>query len=198
MERYRGLLVGILVLAIAGGGAVLWLQRPQPAPIRIVTPMPSPTLEPRRSPTPAPLRVYVSGAVHRPDVYLLPPQSIVKDALSAAGGATEEADLDRVNLALELCDQQQVHVPRRGEAAPAAIAPGEASPDGSPAGGPIDINTATAEQLDALPGVGPAIAGRIVSYREAYGAFATIEEIMNVKGIGPATFEEIKGMITVR
>ena len=198
MERYRGLLVGILVLAIAGGGAMLWLNRPRPAPIEVTTPVPSPTLEPRSSATPAPLRVYVSGAVSHPDVYLLPPQSIVKDALSAAGGATEEADLDRVNLASELCDQQQIHVPRRGEAAPAVVSPGGTAPDRPPAVGPIDINAATVEQLDALPGVGPAIAGRIVSYREAYGAFATIEEIMNVKGIGPATFEEIKGLIVVK
>jgi competence protein ComEA len=193
MERYRGLLVGILVLAIAGGGATLWLRRPQPAPIEIVTAVPSDTPVPRSSPTAAPLRVYVSGAVHHPDVYLLPPQSIVKDALSAAGGATGEADLDRVNLAMELCDQQQVHVPRQGEAAPAVATPG-----GSLPAGPININTATVEQLDALPGVGPAIAGRIVSYREAYGAFSTIEEIVNVKGIGPATFEEIRDLIVVK
>jgi len=144
------------------------------------------------------LRVYVSGAVYRADVYLLPSGSIVRDALAAAGGATEEADLDRVNLAIELRDQQQVHVPRRGEAAPAGVSPGGADPGGAPAGGPININTATVEQLDTLPGVGPAIAGRIIDYREAYGPFATIEEITNVKGIGPATFEEIKDLIVVK
>jgi competence protein ComEA len=198
MERYRSLLVGILVLVIVGGGAVLWLRRPQPAPIEIVTPVPSATPVPRSSPTPTPLRVYVSGAVRHPDVYLLPPQSIVKDALAAAGGATDEADLERINLAMELYDQQQVHVPRCGEAASAAVSPGGAAPSASSAAGPININTATVEQLDVLPGVGPAIAGRIVSYREAYGAFAAIEEIMNVQGIGPATFEEIKGMIAVQ
>ncbi|MFN2154767.1 MAG: helix-hairpin-helix domain-containing protein [Anaerolineae bacterium] len=198
MERYRGLLVGVLTLAIVGGGTVLWIKRPQPAPIEIVTPVPSATPVPRSSPTPTPLRVYVSGAVYHPDVYLLPPQSIVKDALAAAGGATDEADLERINLAMELYDQQQVHVPRRGEAAPAATSPGGAAPSSPFAAGPININRATIEELDALPGVGPAIAGRIVSYREAYGAFATIEEIMNVQGIGPATFEEIKGMIAVQ
>jgi competence protein ComEA len=198
MERYRGLLVGILALAIVGGGAVLWLKRPQPAPIEIMTPVPSATPVPRSSPTPTPLRVYVSGAVYHPDVYLLPPQSIVKDALAAAGGATDEADLERINLAMELSDQQQVHIPRRGEAAPAATSPGGAASSAPSAAGPININTATVEELDALPGVGPAIAGRIVDYREAYGAFSMIEEIMNVKGIGPATFEEIKEMIAVQ
>ena len=172
---------------------MFWFNRPRPAPIEVITPVLSPALEPPSSPTPAPLRVYISGAVSHPDVYLLPPQSIVKDALAAAGGPTEEADLDRLNLAMELRDQQQVHVPRRGEAVPAAVPPGGAS-----AGGPININTATVEELDALPGVGPAIAGRIVDYREAYGPFATIEAIMNVKGIGSATFEEIKGLITVK
>jgi len=177
---------------------MLWLNRPRPAPIEVITPTPSPTPEPRSSPTLAALRVYISGAVKEPDVYLLPSGSIVKDALAAAGGPTDEADLDRVNLAMELCDQQQVHVPRRGETAPVAAPPGDAGPGGTSAGGPININTATVEQLDALPGVGPAIAGRIVDYREAYGAFSTIEEIMNVKGIGPATFEEIKERITVR
>ena len=195
MERYRGLVVGILVLAIAGGGVALWLNRPHPAPIEVITPLPSPTPEPYSSPTPAPLRVYISGAVTRPDVYLLPPGSIVKDALEAAGGPTKEADLDRLNLAIELHDQQQVHVPRQGEA---ALAPGAADLVEASASGPININTATAEELDALPGVGPAIAGRIVDYREAYGPFATIEEIMEVKGIGPATFEEIRDLITVR
>lgn len=198
MERYRGLVVGILVLAIAGGGAMLWLNRPRPAPIEITTPVPSPTPEPRSSPTPAPLRVYISGAVTRPDVYLLPPGSIVKDALGAAGGPTGEADLDRLNLAMELRDQQQVHVPRRGEAAQAVAPPGGADPEGALSGGPININAATIEELDALPGVGPAIAGRIVEYREAYGPFAAIEEITNVRGIGPATFEEIKDLIVVQ
>jgi competence protein ComEA len=198
MERYRGLVVGILVLAIAGGGAMLWLNRPRPAPIEVITPVPSPTQEPRSSPTPAPLRVYISGAVRRPDVYLLPSGSIVKEALAAAGGPTDEADLDRLNLAMELRDQQQVYVPRRGEAVPAVVPPGGADPGGASAGGPININTATIEELDALPGVGPAIAGRIVDYREAYGPFTTIEEITNVRGIGPATFEEIKERIAVK
>lgn len=174
---------------------MLWLNRPRPAPIEVITPVPTATPEPRSSPTPAPLRVYVSGAVRQPDVYLLPSGSIVKEALAAAGGPTEEADLDRLNLAIELHDQQQVHVPRRGEP---AVVPGGADSGGPSASGPININTATVEELDALPGVGPAIAGRIVEYREAYGAFTAIEEIMEVKGIGPATFEEIKDLITAQ
>lgn len=198
LQRYRVLVVSLLAVAIAAGAVYFLARRPQPAPITISTPIPSPTPVPTDPPTPAPLRVYVTGAVRRPDVYLLPPMSIVKDAVAAAGGPTADADLERINLALQLVDQQQIYVPRQGEDVPPVVAP--ANPGNAPAAesGPIDINTATLEELDTLPGVGPAIAQRIIDYRNENGPFGAIEEIMNVKGIGPATFEKFKDQIAVR
>jgi competence protein ComEA len=137
--------------------------------------------------------VYVSGAVHQPDVYELSPGSIVKDAIAAAGGPIDSADLDSINLAVELRDQQQVHVPRQGEAVPMAPTLG----NGEAVGGPVNINTAAAAELETLSGIGPKTADAIVEYREANGPFASIEDIMKVPGIGEGTFEKIKDEITV-
>ena len=113
LERYKWLLLlGVVVLVLV---AVILIQvlRPSPQPMRLSTSIPLATQE--STPTPYTLRVYVSGAVHRPDVYTLSQDSIVKDAIEAAGGPTEEADLERINLALPVTDGQQVHVPRQGE-----------------------------------------------------------------------------------
>jgi competence protein ComEA len=175
------------------GLVVLWTLRPSPEPLTISTP----TLQPTS--TPAPLRVYVTGAVEHPDVYLLAPQSIVKDAIRAAGGPTEEADMERINLAVELSDQQHVYVPRKGEDEAAAVSPGDEVPSSSGVtGSKVNINRASISELDTLPGVGPAIAQRIVDYRTEHGDFSTIEDLMNVKGIGPATFAKLEDQITVR
>lgn len=205
LEQYRGYILIILVCLILIGGAFILVRRPTPEPIVIATaviptstPLPTPTL----TPTPAPVRIYVSGAVRTPDVYLLPPDSIVKDAIHAAGGPAGDADLDRINLALALYDQQQVYVPHIGEATPAAPLPSDAAPpapaasdDTTGTGGKVNLNTATVEQLDALPGIGPAIAQRIVDYRQANGPFTAPEDIMNVKGIGQATYDKLKDLI---
>ncbi|NTU64791.1 MAG: hypothetical protein HGB05_15685, partial [Chloroflexi bacterium] len=145
------------------------------------------------TPTPATINVYVSGAVNKPDVYILPLNAIVKDAIAAAGGATEDADLDRINLATRLADQMQVYVPRQGEAAPPP--PGGSAPGA--AAQKININTASVEELDKLPGIGPSIANAIIDYRTTNGPFKQIEDINAVKGIGDALFEKIKDQITV-
>ena len=205
LVRYRGYILIVLVCLIVIGGAFILVRRPTPAPIDIATPpIPTPTPLPTApfTPTLSPLRVYVSGAVRTPDVYMLPPSSIVKDAIRAAGGAADDADLDRINLALTVYDQQQVYVPCMGETTPAAPLPGEAlsptsttSGDVARPGGKVNLNTADLEQLDALPGIGPALAQRIVDYREANGPFTAPEDIMNVRGIGPATYEQLKDLI---
>ncbi|MDY7041567.1 MAG: helix-hairpin-helix domain-containing protein, partial [Chloroflexota bacterium] len=151
-------------------------------------------------PTPVPLRVYVTGAVANPDVYFLEAGCIVRDALVAAGGANADADLNRINLAQQVCDQQQVYVPRIGEENPplplAASSPPTA-PGSVSATGKVNVNTATSEELDTLPGIGPAIAQRIIEYRQANGPFQSIEEIKNVSGIGDKLFEKLKDLITV-
>ncbi len=194
LQRYRTYVVLVIGLIAAMGFILFWVNRPQPVPIVISTPIPAPTSTPEPTPTPSPLRVYITGAVKNPDVYILPPNSIVKDAVAAAGGVTSEADLDRINLALQVYDQQQIHVPKKGEAAPPVVAP-PPQPDANPPAGKVNINDATVDELDALPGIGPAIAKRIVDYRTANGLFGIIEDLMNVKGIGPATFEKLEDKI---
>jgi competence protein ComEA len=183
--------LGIAVLVLV---AVILIQvlRSSPQPMILSTSTPQPTQ--MASPTPYTLRVYVSGAVHRPDVYTLPEASIVKDAIEAAGGPTEEADLERINLALPVTDGQQVHVPRQGEDNP-PVQP----PSGQPAtGGKVNINTADSATLESLPGIGPSLAQRIIDHRQAQGHFERVEEIMEVSGIGDAIFEGIQDLITTR
>jgi competence protein ComEA len=163
------------------------------------------TLEPTAVPspeatsTPTPLRVYVSGAVRNPEVYVLPPGSIVKDAVLAAGGATGDADLDRINLAIELADQQHVYVPHQDEESlpvDIALPSGASSPQSADI--KVNINVASAEELTMLPGIGPAIAQRIVAYRVEQGSSGTIEDLMHVKGVGQQTFDGLADQIVVR
>lgn len=189
IQRYRAILFVLLIVALLAGLVLMQLVRlPAPPPLLGgFTPAPSPG----PSPTPRPLRVYVSGAVHQPDVYVLPPDSIVKDALQAAGGATLEADLDRINLAEPLADGSQVYVPHKGEAQ--LPIPLRSQPV---AGAKVNINTAASEELDVLPGIGPATAQRIVDYRQSHGRFGKIEDLMDVPGIGPATFDKLRELIT--
>jgi competence protein ComEA len=137
--------------------------------------------------------VHVAGRVRRPGLVRLPAGSRVQDAVRAAGGTTPGADLDAVNLARKLVDGEQVRIPARGQAAPAAPLAG--APDGQPAG-PLDLNTATAEQLDTLPGVGEVTAGRIVAYRTAH-PFTSVDELLEVPGIGQRRFEQLKDLVTV-
>ncbi|ATG51845.1 competence protein ComEA [Brachybacterium vulturis] len=144
--------------------------------------------------------VHVSGAVAAPGVVQLPGDARVDDALRAAGGATDEADLSVVNLARPLADGEQIHVPEPGEpprdrAAAEPGSTGGAQESGS--GAPIDLNTAGVAELEELPGVGPAIAQRIVEHREKNGSFTSVESLLEVSGIGPATLEEIRGRATV-
>jgi hypothetical protein len=127
----RSLLVFCSVLSLIVGALIgYFTPHPRGRPITVTTPEPTPT--PTPTPTPAPLRVYVSGAVQAPDVYLLPPGSLVRDAIRAAGGPAPEADLDRINLARELSDQQQVYVPRKGEENPVPPSPKASPPARSP------------------------------------------------------------------
>ncbi len=189
-KRLPGLLIFGLVLVAVAAVVVIWGRRPRLRAEPLVVASPTPAAA--ATPTPRPLRVYVSGAVAQPDVYTLPPESIVKDAIQAAGGATADADLESINLALPLSDAMQVHVPRQGEASPPP------PPSGSRSSGldRINLNTASAAELETLPGIGPTLAQRILDYRQAHGPFETIEQVMDVPGIGPATFEQIKDLIS--
>ena len=174
----------------------------------------------------ATVRVHVAGAVNNPGVYTLPAQGRAVDAIAAASGAAADADLDRVNLAGALSDGVQIYVPHRGEtAAPAQIQPnggtanagqGNAANGASqggtqpqpartltPAGStqkgstPVNINTATAEELQSLPRIGPAMAQRIIAWREAHGGFRSVDELDAVPGIGPSMLENLRPLVTV-
>jgi competence protein ComEA len=144
-------------------------------------------------PPPRELVVHVAGAVVQPGLYRLPDGSRVDDAIDEAGGARPKAALDLVNLAAPVVDGQQVLVPLRGSV--------EASPAQTPAagaagaGGKVHLNSATLEQLDQLPGIGPVTARQILSYREANGAFGSVDELDAVPGIGPARLEQLRPLV---
>jgi competence protein ComEA len=133
------------------------------------------------------LVVDVAGAVRRPGIYRLATGTRVDDAVAAAGGATAHADVTAVNLAAPLADGEQVVVPARGTAG--AVGGGSGSTV-------VDLNSATAEQLDALPGIGPSTAAKIVAYRQEHGAFHSLAELDAVSGIGPSKLAELKGLVT--
>ena len=137
--------------------------------------------------------VHVAGRVRHPGLVRLPAGSRVQDAITAAGGVTSGADLDAINLARKLTDGEQVRVPGPGDPAPPPpdAAAGPATPSA-----PLDLNTATVEQLDTLPGVGEVTAGRIVAYRSAH-PFTTVDELLEVPGIGQRRFDQLKDLVTV-
>ena len=136
------------------------------------------------------LVVHVAGAVRQPGVYRLRPGARVSDAVERAGGARRRADLGAVNLAAELQDGRQVLVPLRARGGVAAA--GTAAP-----GLPLDLNTATVEQLDELDGIGPATAQQIVAYREAHGGFGSVEELDQVPGIGETRLAALRDKVRV-
>jgi competence protein ComEA len=146
--------------------------------------------------------VYICGAVHNPNVYTLNEGSRIIDVLNMAGGALEDADLDQLNLAEKIHDSQKIYVPKKGEQidkSPLKVENREGKAFTEEiTDGLININTASAEQLMTLPGIGAAIAQNIIEYRESNGPFSSIEEIQNVSRIGQKTFLKIKDKITVR
>lgn len=176
----------ILAAAIVGGGALLLVTRPQPVQITINPPVPTATPLPTASP--GPITVYITGAVRQPQTTLsLPAGSRVQDAIDTAGGLLEDADLDRVNLAQVLRDGDQVHVPSHTGGDTVLATPNTS--------GMVFINRATSEELQTLPGVGPALAERIIAYREANGPFSSLDDLDNVSGIGPALLSGLEGLV---
>ena len=153
----------------------------------------------------APVVVFVTGAVTAPGVYSLASNARVEDAVSAAGGMATDADIDAVNLAAFVSDGTRIYVPRIGVPVPAVVTPSGGAPVGDEGGepghsvpsAPIDLNTATAEMFDQLPGIGPATAAAIVAHRESSGPFATVDDLLEVRGIGPAKLDAIRTLVTV-
>lgn len=148
------------------------------------------------------LLVHVAGAVRRPGLVELPAGSRVADAVEAAGGPTARAQPASVNLARPLVDGEQVVVLRRGDLGAGSVAYGQGPGPGAPAApgaavGPVDLNTATLEQLDGLPGIGPVLAQRILDWRTANGRFSSVDELGEVSGIGEVTLGELRQSVTV-
>jgi competence protein ComEA len=138
--------------------------------------------------------VQAAGAVMQPGLYRLAPGSRVDDLVHAAGGLAPDSDPDRVNLAALLTDGEKVYIPRVGEALPADT---QVAGTSSSAAQPIDLNTASIAQLDTLPGIGPATAQAIIDYRSQHGRFKVVDELLNVRGIGPAKLDELRSLVRV-
>ena len=170
----------LLALILAGK---LLLQPARPAvlpPVRVAKSSTAPASAAR-------LFVNVVGAVRRPGLYRLKGGSRVADAVTRAGGPTPKARIELLNLAARIADGEQIVVPRRGLAAGAVGAP--------VAAGPVHLNSATLEQLDSLPGVGPVTAQKILDYRQQHGAFGSVDELDAISGIGPARLEQLRGLV---
>jgi competence protein ComEA len=149
----------------------------------------------RPVPTDKPIVVHITGAVPRPGVYALPQGARVQDGISAAGGFLAEADKTNINLAQALEDGEKLDIPYIEGGSPVLATPFPQVV--ATTTDLIDINTATTAELDTLPGIGPTTAQKIIDYRTANGPFVSTEDIINVSGIGPASYERIKDLITV-
>ena len=213
VQRYRSHIYLTLALATVFGLYTIAERQPQPDPIQLVTPtaqvcVAEPTPEPTRM-----IRVHVVGAVGEPGVYELGQDARIVDAVLAAGGMTDEADPEGVNLADRIGDGQQLRVPfmdARPSPSPTPMPPAESAAGGASTGndsignesivdatGRINLNTASAAELERLPGIGPVLAQRIVAHREAQGPFASVEDIMRVSGIGEAIHASLRDLVVV-
>ena len=175
-------------LAVLLLGALAFSKAKQPAPV-IAAPAVSSTPAPA-TPQGSVLFVHVAGAVAKPGLYRFPDGMRVADAIEAAGGPAAKADLDAINLADLLTDGLKIEVPVRGKAGALTPAPSE-----SP--GPVNLNTADQIALEAVPGVGPVTATAILQHRTEIGSFESVEQLLDVTGIGPATLEALRPYVTV-
>ena len=186
-------IAAVAVVAAALAAIGVWRARPQPIEVtapRVVPPAASPTA----SATPT-VVVAVAGDVRRPGLFTLPAGSRVADAIRAAGGTRPGMTIGLLNLARRLVDGEQVIV-----GAPAGSQPGAPGTPSGPAanpGTPLNLNTATLEQLDELPGVGPVLAQRILDYRTQHGAFRSVDQLRDVGGIGEAKFADLRALVVV-
>ena len=195
--RVRAALGGVVVLALLGlGSAVVGtVLTPGGQTVEVAAPVDEGVDSAELSDGPVPADVvvlHVHGAVGEPGIVELPLGSRVVDAIAAARGPTDDADLGAVNLARVVADGEQLYVPRVGEAPPASS--GGTGPD---AQGRININTADAAALETLAGVGPALAARIIAWREQNGPFRSVDELTAVSGIGPKTLDGMRDQVTV-
>lgn len=221
----RGELVGLIVVLVATiAGAGLWYTRSLPKPVTIAEApggavpeevaaeaapdaeagAASPTAADAATPTGSVI-VDVTGQVRRPGVYELPLGARVIDAIQRAGGPKENAELSVLNLAAPLADGQQVVVPKPGQVVSPGVVPAAPVPGAVPGGMPgapgsgelLNVNTADALALEALPGIGPVLSQTIVQHRTEHGPFTSVDQLEDVSGIGPATLEKLRPLVTV-
>ena len=189
----RSIVVGVAVVGVVLG-ALWWLTRQAPPPVEATLPLVQVTAPETTTTTAGPVVVHVAGAVVAPGVHQLPAGSRVVDAVEASGGLTADADAGAVNLAAEVVDGSQVYVPRIGEVPPPPP-PGAGGTEVE--AGPVDLNTADVALLETLPGIGPATAAAIVDHRERHGPFASVEGLLEVRGIGEAKLAALRDLVRV-
>jgi competence protein ComEA len=182
MKTVQILILGILIGLLAGALVLVVSSEPRGEAIKLVPPV-----------TPSEILIYISGAINNPGVYRLAPDSRVEQAVEVAGGLSVDADTSHANLAARISDGDQVYIPKIGDAVNSA---------GEVAGNPlpsqkVNINTATLEELDGIPGIGTVKAQSIITYRESHGVYISLDDLLNVPGIGPALLEQIKPYITI-
>lgn len=192
------LVAAVLISALSGGGIDETISPVDPAASGGGANQSGVTVSSSDATTAPILFVHVWGAVTNAGLYELKAGARVVDVIAAAGGFADDADPAGVNLARELEDGEQLHVPRVGEVPPAAASAPGVSNRGAAAGAGalINLNTATPAELDMLPRIGPAMAQRIVEWRDANGSFASVDDLRNVSGIGEKTFEGLKELVT--
>ena len=194
MKAWQNVLIGFLGGLLLGGVILLFFLPQRGEPIQLVTATPKSAA--LTTPTPSTVQVHVTGAVKNPGVYVLLENARNMDAITAAGGATSEADLERINLSEFIKDGQRVYIPYKNQPIPTSerastisLSPTEPTL--------VNINTADADALMSLPGIGEVKAAAIIAYRETYGPFTSIEALLNVNGIGQATLEGLREHITL-
>ena len=192
MPRLVNVIIVVAAIAAAAGGVVLFLRDGGDGePVRIVSPPTVSSVEIREE---AELKAYVTGAVRRPGLYAIEEGYRLADLIDLAGGITEDADMQAVNLAVRVSDQDHWTVPKVGEPAPV---PSNAV-SGEPTSGKVDINIADAKLLETLPGIGETRAQAIIQHREEHGPFKRVDDIVAVPGIGSSTMEGLRDLVEVR
>jgi competence protein ComEA len=198
--------------AIVLGGLAWFVLKPSPVPIDAYVPRVTSVAAVASTPSPSIITVHVAGAVKNPGVYRLSSSARVVDAVASAGGALRSADLESINLAQTITDTEQIYIPikkvsrprvttaprlRPQRTAPTTVPVIAGSSTGAQPARLINLNTATASELDSLTGVGPSTAKAIIAYRTKKGSFSKVEDLLNVPGIGPAKLAALRDQVTV-
>jgi competence protein ComEA len=201
MKPWQYLLTGVLIGLLATG-AILLISQPERGVAITLKPAPTPTLTaaPKPTATPSPILVLINGQVAKPGIYELDKESRLMDLINLAGGLTDQADVKRVNNVFILHDGDYFYIPAIDESIPETA---RNAPGNDPLSNvdsfdyPLNLNAATQEALESLPGIGPSKAKDIIAYREEMGVFQTVDDLLNVPGIGPTILESIREYLII-